>query len=164
MIKLKHVLVATDFSDPSQTALAYGRELARTFQADLHVAHVMEHIFALQSGGEIAVTDLSPIVQDLESAARKQLEASIGDDDRRELHARTALLSANNPAIGIVAHARDIEADVIVIGTHGRGALSKLLLGSVAERVVRIAPCPVLTVRHPQHEFVVPDALQVVRR
>jgi nucleotide-binding universal stress UspA family protein len=128
------------------------------------VVHVMEAMFGLQGGGEISVTDFAPLVHDLEAAARKQLEQAIGDDDRRELHARTALLTANNPAIGIVAHARDIAADVIVIGTHGRGALSKLLLGSVAERVVRIAPCPVLTVRHPQHEFVIPDALQVIQR
>jgi nucleotide-binding universal stress UspA family protein len=164
MIAIKNVLVATDFSEPSKTALVYGRELARTFGAALHLVHVMETMFALQSGGEIAVTDFAPIVHDLETAARKQLEASLGDDDRRELHARTALLAANNPAVGIAAHARDIQADVIVIGTHGRGALSKLLLGSVAERVVRIAPCPVLTVRHAQHEFVVPDALQAVQR
>jgi nucleotide-binding universal stress UspA family protein len=50
------------------------------------------------------------------------------------------------------------------MGTHGRGVLAHLMMGSVAERVVRIAPCPVLTVRHPQHEFVTPDALVVVAR
>jgi nucleotide-binding universal stress UspA family protein len=54
--------------------------------------------------------------------------------------------------------------DIIILGTHGRGALAQLFVGSVAERVVRTAPCPVLTVRHPEHEFVLPDALQTVAR
>ncbi len=52
----------------------------------------------------------------------------------------------------------------IVMGTHGRGAITRLLMGSVAERVVRSAPCPVLTVRHPQHEFVMPDLLTTTAR
>jgi nucleotide-binding universal stress UspA family protein len=58
-----------------------------------------------------------------------------------------------------VQYARDESIDLIVMGTHGRGPFSHLLMGSVAERVVRAAPCPVLTVRHPEHEFVGPDAL-----
>jgi nucleotide-binding universal stress UspA family protein len=63
-----------------------------------------------------------------------------------------------------VTYAKDVKADLLIIGTHGRGAMAHLLMGSVAERVVRTAHCPVLTVRHPQHEFVVPDALQVTER
>ena len=162
MISLKNVLVATDFSEPSATAMNYARELARTFGATLHVVHVVENVYAHSAGGELGVTDFAPFMQDLETAARTQLEATVGEDDRRELRARTALLTANSAAVGIVAHAKDIGADILVVGTHGRGALSKLLLGSVAEKVVRMAPCPVLTVRHPQHEFVLPDALQKV--
>jgi universal stress protein A len=58
----------------------------------------------------------------------------------------------------------NIRIDLIVMGTHGRGALAHVVLGSVAERVVRLAPCPVLTVRNPEHEFVRPDALTVAAR
>jgi nucleotide-binding universal stress UspA family protein len=61
--------------------------------------------------------------------------------------------------MAIVDFAKEINVDLIVMGTHGRGAVAHLLMGSVAERVVRTAPCPVLTVRHPEHEFVHPDAL-----
>jgi nucleotide-binding universal stress UspA family protein len=62
-------------------------------------------------------------------------------------------------SLTIVDYARDHDVDIIVMGTHGRGALGHLVMGSVAERVVRLAPCPVLTVRHPEHEFIRPDAL-----
>ena len=60
------------------------------------------------------------------------------------------------PFVEIIHHARDHDVDLIVIGTHGRGAVQHALLGSVAEQVVRTSPCPVLTVRHPEHEFVMP--------
>jgi nucleotide-binding universal stress UspA family protein len=65
-------------------------------------------------------------------------------------------------ARAILEYARDAHVDAIVVGTHGRGKLAQLFMGSVAEKVVRYAPCPVLTVRHPEHEFVLPDALQTV--
>jgi nucleotide-binding universal stress UspA family protein len=67
--------------------------------------------------------------------------------------------TAVSPAESIVEHAKTETIDVIVIGTHGRSGFSRVLMGSVAERVVRLAPCPVLTVRHPEHEFIAPDAL-----
>ena len=72
------------------------------------------------------------------------------------------LITSNSPALAIVDYARQERINLIVTGTHGRGAVAHLLMGSVAERVVRTAPCPVLTVRHPEQEFVVPDALVAV--
>jgi nucleotide-binding universal stress UspA family protein len=69
---------------------------------------------------------------------------------------------SGTPALAIVTYAKDANLDLIVMGTHGRGGMAHVLMGSVAEKVVRTAPCPVLTVRHPEHEFVLPDALQVV--
>ena len=164
MITLKHVLVATDFSQPSESALDYGRAFARTFNARLHVGHVVENVFTRIAPGDYGIANVDAIMQSLEQAARKQLDAIVGEDDRRELQAKTALLTSNSAALGIVEYAKDAHIDLIVMGTHGRGALSKLLMGSVAERVVRTAPCPVLTVHHPEHEFLAPDALQVVTR
>ena len=68
------------------------------------------------------------------------------------------------PAVAIADYARQHGIDLIVMGTHGRGAVAHVLLGNVAERVVRTAPCPVLTVRNQEHEFVLPDALVAVSK
>ena len=159
MIALKKVLVATDFGPASESALRYAQALARSFGAQLHVLHVVENILTRgMSGYEYAA--MSPeFQQDLERASRKQTEALVTDEDRRDLHAIAATVTSNHPAVAIVEYARDKDIELIVIGTHGRGALAHLFMGSVAERVVRLAPCPVLTVRCPEHEFVLPDAL-----
>lgn len=154
MILLKKLLVPTDFSEPSKAALAYARELARQFGATLTVFHAVEPIAVY--GGEIAVYE--PKVQDeLEAAARQQVEALLGDDDRQALGAQAIVVTAGFTAGAILDCARSIEADLIVLGTHGRSGVTHLLLGSVAERVVQRAPCPVLTVHHPEREFVVPN-------
>jgi nucleotide-binding universal stress UspA family protein len=73
-----------------------------------------------------------------------------------EKHTVVRELRKGSPFLEIVRYAKDKNIDLIVLGTHGRSGLSHVLLGSVAERVVRKAPCPVLTVRHPEHEFVMP--------
>jgi nucleotide-binding universal stress UspA family protein len=164
MIRLKNVLVATDFSEPSNAALNYGRELARTFGAKLRVVHVIENVFATTVGVEGYFANLPELQYEIEESARKELDAAITDEDRRELNAEPVLLTSSTPALSIVSYAKESAADLLVMGTHGRGGLAHALMGSVAERVVRMAPCPVLTVRHPEHEFVFPDALVAVTR
>jgi nucleotide-binding universal stress UspA family protein len=158
MIRLKNVLVATDFSETSEAALAYGRELARTFGAKLHLLHVADNIM-LRYAFDGSLIMPPEIQTDFENATRTHLERLLGEDDRRELGAVAVLRTSNTPADSIVDYAKDAAVDVIVMGTHGRRALAHLLLGSVAERVVRTSPCPVLTVRHAAHEFLAPDAL-----
>ena len=158
MIALQRVLVATDFGDASETALSYGRALTRAFGASLAVLHVTDNVMLNSVGIEGYVA--APEAQfAIEESARKQLAALVTESDRRELRATTALRSSNATALAIVNYAREINADLIILGTHGRGAMAQLIMGSVAERVVRTAPCPVLTVKHPEHEFVIPDAL-----
>jgi nucleotide-binding universal stress UspA family protein len=71
------------------------------------------------------------------------------------------VVASNAPALTIVNYAKETGVDLIVMGTHGRGPMAHLVMGSVAERVVRLAGCPVLVVRHPEHEFVLPDTLAV---
>jgi nucleotide-binding universal stress UspA family protein len=164
MIALKTVLVATDFSEPSDAALAYGRELARTFHAELIVFHVAEDMAARAYGADGFVFFEPTLQHDLEAAARKQIDALVSDEDRQLLGATTIVRTSRAPALAIVQYARDAGVDLIVMGTHGRGGMAHLLMGSVAERVVRTAPCPVLTVRHPEREFVLPDALVAVAR
>lgn len=148
MIALRDVLIATDFSDAADRALAYGRELARTFGATIHVIHVIENSF-------LRATAVDPEVR--KAMAADTLNQRLTDDDRRTLRARTVLNVSDHPADAVVHYARTGKIDLIVVGTRGRGVASQLLVGSVAERIVRMAPCPVLTVRSTQHEFVYPN-------
>jgi len=164
MITLKRILVATDFSEAADAALAYGRELARTVDARLDVLHVAANVFARAVGVEGYVAAYPQIQREVDDAARNQLDRLVTDEDRALLDARAVIRTSNSPAAEIVAYAREAGVDLIVMGTHGRGAMAQLLMGSVAERVVRTAPCPVLTVRHPEHEFVLPDALVAAAR
>jgi|SRR5262245_22502460 len=164
MIALKTVLVATDFGPASESALRYGRALARGFGATLHVLHVTENVFARAMDGYGYAAIPPQVQEDLERAGRRQTEELLDDEDRRELHAIAVTATSNSPANAIVTYAAANRIDLIVMGTHGRGPISRLFMGSVAERVVRMAPCPVLTVRNPEHEFVLPDALVAVSR
>jgi nucleotide-binding universal stress UspA family protein len=163
MITLQKILVATDFSEPSTAALAYGRELARSFGAALTVLHVVDDTMARAYGIDGGVLLADPGLQlQLEANALTQVDALISDGDRRQLKAGGAVVSSMTPAAAIVTYADRLNIDLIVMGTHGRGGFAHLLMGSVAERVVRMAPCPVLTVRHPEHEFVLADAMVAV--
>jgi nucleotide-binding universal stress UspA family protein len=121
----------------------------------MHVADDVMVRFAAE--GTIAV--LPELQTDIEKSARDRLDAVVTDEDRTQLRAKPVVATSLAPAERIVHYAKEHGIDLIVIGTHGRRALAHLLMGSVAERVVRTAPCPVLTVRHPQHEFIGPDAL-----
>ena len=161
MIKLKNILVATDFSEPSESALEYGRALALNFGARLHVLHVVE-VPVFSAGADGAAFDFALIKKSLEDDAHQKLADILGPDIGQPPATTTVIRTAPSPAIVIADYAKESNVDLIVMGTHGRGLLAHVFMGSVAERVVRIAPCPVLTVRNPEHEFVFPDALQTV--
>ena len=162
MITIKRVLVATDFSSVAETALVYGRQLARTFGAQLQVLHVVDDFSRFNYADGAGLLPPTAFREEIERAGREKLEALMRDDDRRELRAVTVLRQGHSTAKEIAQYANDAAIDIIVIGATGRGALDRMLMGSVADKVIRQAPCPVLTVHHPEHEFVGPDALQVV--
>jgi nucleotide-binding universal stress UspA family protein len=163
MIVLKNILVAVDFGEASDAALAYGRELARTYKATLHLLHVADDVY-VRLGGDAYAPALPNLQQEIEQAARRHLDQLAVDDDPYPVPVRKTVISSAATAACIVHYAQEAAVDLIIVGTHGRGAVAHLLMGSVAERVVRTAPCPVLTVRHPAHGFVVPDALTTVAR
>ena len=154
MIAFTHILVATDFSEASDAALAYGRALTRSLGATLHVLHVVGNLTGLVYGTDGYATTLPGIQRELENTARRQLDdllAAPENNDEAPIAEKRVLknlICSNAPAQAIVEYAGREQIDLIVTGTHGRGAVAHLLLGSVAERVVRLAPCPVLTVRH----------------
>jgi nucleotide-binding universal stress UspA family protein len=151
MIAMKKVLVPIDFAEASDAALIYARNLAKTFGADLHVMHVMENLFLRPMANNPAA---------IEAGIANRLSERITDDDRKNLHAVAVMRKSDTPAEEIVRYAEEEKVDLIVMGTHGRVKVAHLLMGSVAEKVVRTAPCPVLTVRHPEREFVVPDNVE----
>lgn len=153
MIKVTSILVPFDFSDTSKSALTYGRNLARAFGAQLHVLHVADVIST--SAAQFFPEGPGDPEARASHVAMGQLQSVLAAENLRD--ADTAVRVAPDAAIEIVDYAKDIHTDMIVIGTHGRTGVSRFLMGSVAEHVVRTAPCPVLVVRPSEHEFVLPD-------
>jgi nucleotide-binding universal stress UspA family protein len=134
------ILVATDFGQASDAALTYGRMLARTYGASLHILHVVENVF---------LRAMTADPRNIEALALRQLNERLIDDDRTAHRARVVETS-DDAAESILAYARREHISLVVMGTHGRRGMERVLMGSVAERVIRAAPCPVLTVRHAQ--------------
>jgi nucleotide-binding universal stress UspA family protein len=163
MIVLKNILVATDFGEASDAALTYGRDLARSYASRLHVLHVADDLM-VRFANEASMAVLPDVQKQFEDVARERVRALVTEEDTATLDARPAVITSIGIAETIVQYAKDHAIDLIVMGTHGRRALAHVFMGSVAERVVRTAPCPVLTVRHPEREFVAPDALVAVAR
>lgn len=162
MIALRSVLVATDFEDAAAVALTYGRSLARTFGATLHVVHVLDDIGSRAATMAGYGVDLGRVQVELETATQAKLDSLLWEEDRQDLKAQAVILTALNAASAIVRYAADHDVNLIVVGTHGRGVLAHALIGSVAERIVRTAACPVLCVRPRERDFVLPDALAKV--
>ena len=146
---ITRILVPVDFSPHSDRALRYAETLADRFGAALHLVHVVE--VPAMWGAEIYPTDLDVLVSDLAKNAEEHLASC-----RASVSASAPIttdVQVGRAATTIVQCASKTGADLIAMGTHGRGGLSHLFMGSVAERVVRTAPCPVLTVREPEDAF-----------
>lgn len=153
MAAFQRILLATDFSETSACAVEHAILMAKTFGADLHVLHVLETEIPMMVDG---LAYLPPnYFEEIEKAAAEKLEAVVTQPDRNKL-AVTLVMRRGAPFLEIVRYARDQKMDLIVMGTHGRGALAHVLMGNVAEKVVRKAHCPVLTIRHPEHQFETP--------
>ena len=164
MIALKNILVATDFGEPAEAALRYGRELARRFQASLHVLHVVDELAAHPVPGPGMPVDFGEMQTTLEQDARANLLRLVSEPDRKALRAHLEIAISAWPGQAILAYARDFKIDLIIVGTHGRRGLASFFLGSVNQQVTRAAACPVLTVRSHERDFVHPDALQTIEQ
>lgn len=156
MINLRTILVPSDFSECSDEAVQYGLELAHRFGASLHLLHVVADPAAQPWGAEAFSMPVLEVVEAWQKQAEERLQAAVPDADRDRV---TVVSVVATPCAEILAYAAAHAVDLIVMGTHGRSGISHLLLGSIAERVVRRAPCPVLTVRRPEHGFVETEAL-----
>ena len=151
MIALRKILVPHDFSDTSEAAVRYAIALAHNFGAQLCLLHVSD-----RAKFEMATEFPLGLDGTLDDAVRERLLKILTPREQIEFKPSFEL-RAGAPAAEIVKYAKEADVDLIVMGTHGRGFVAHVVLGSVAEKVVRTAPCPVLTVRNPQHEFVVAD-------
>jgi nucleotide-binding universal stress UspA family protein len=141
------ILVPTDFSEPSEAALDYAREMADKFGASLHVLYVFDAPFtAGPVSPEVFIADSPAAQAQLFEQARARLQHRVRPSDRVRYRATTEIVTGTS-AESIVTYSRERGIDLIVMGTHGRSGLSHLLMGSVSEKVLRTAPCPVMTVR-----------------
>jgi nucleotide-binding universal stress UspA family protein len=144
----KKILCPIDFSDASRAALETAADLARRFGATLTLLHAYPVPgYTFPDGSFVAS---SKMLDELADQARRHLEEWKAIADTLGLAGVEAVTAVGEPAHEIVTWAREKGADLVVVGTHGRTGLTHALMGSVAERVVRRSPCPVLTVRPPK--------------
>lgn len=152
-VELRRILFPTDFSEPAKQAQHYAIALADKFDSELHLLHVVPQITIplpeASSSWTLPESDLQQQVED----AQMRLLQEIGPQwiDR---HRAVQAVKIGYVVEEIVQYAKDEEIDLIVLGTHGHTGLTHLLMGSTAEKVVRLATCPVLTVHPKGHQFV----------
>ena len=155
-LKIAKILFPTDFSELAQGALPFAREMAGSFHAQLHCLHVVDEAYQYWSAMGPESIPVGPPIDDMVDLATTRMEKF------REEHLSgldqppTTQVAIGRPFSEIIAYARAPEIDLIVMATHGRGAIVHMLLGSTTEKVVRKAQCAVLTIRPDEHKFVMP--------
>lgn len=160
--EIKKILVPIDFSDYSKNALNYAADFAKLFKAEVTLIYVVEPVIYPPdfSMGQIAV----PTVDiELDKRAKEELENLAQKQIPRELKTKI-IVKTGKPFIEIIETAAEIEADLIIIATHGHSGVEHILFGSTAEKVVRKAPCPVLTLREPVKGFQYKEELSKVNK
>lgn len=149
MISIRRVLFPTDFSEPSEHAMNHALDFARLFKARLHLLHVVDESFQYWMASAPSGMPLGPSQDQVLSNSMQRMKDFVS---RRIPQTEADVVTSvtwGRPAAEILRHAKDQQIDLIVIGTHGRSGLAHALMGSVAEKVVRQATCPVLTIRAP---------------
>ncbi len=154
MLNLQRVLVPVDFSEFGRHALKYGCEFARRFGAELHLLHVVEDVYPIVPEAGLVMPAQGDYLAELQANARTSLDNVPPEEWRHNLPNVVRSVESGTPFLEIVRYASEHKIDLIVIGTHGRTGLVHMLMGSVAEKIVRKSPCPVLTVRPEGHDFV----------
>lgn len=146
-MEIKKILFTTDFSEGTSHALSYATDMSKKYGSKLHILHVVHNIF-IYPGLHIPHGSLDIVNKEMEEAAQKALRklAASACDECKEIESSVVL---GIPYEEILKYALEHDIDLIIIGTHGRKGLNRAILGSTAERVVRNAHCPVLTVRMP---------------
>ncbi len=154
MIKINKILTPIDFDfhgtktldleQPNVAALKYGCEFASRFDSELHVLHVVQNI-----------SEIEMCTHESEKVETKKFNNLVIQPINPDVTV-VKEIRHGRPFIEIIKYAKEMDIDLIIMGTHGQKALQHLLIGSEVENTVRQSPCPVLVVRHPEHEFVLP--------
>ena len=149
MIDIKSILAPSDFSTHAEHALKYAGELAKNLKAKMYVLHVAEYS---NVGGDPDATELliPNYIPELEKRGKDQLDQITRRLREVGVDAHSVFV-AGRAYQDIARMAKELNVDLIVLGTHGRTGFSHLFFGSTAEKVVRLCPCPVLTVKHPDY-------------
>ncbi len=155
MISLKRILLPTDFSENSVHAQKYACALVEQFDAELHLLHVFQDLAGIISDPVFGTPIGECIQQDSRETAEERLRTMLDPKWSEERHVVCAT-AQGTPFLEIIRYAKRNDIDMIVATTHGRSGLSRVLLGSTAEKIVRKTPCPVMVVRSTGHQFVVP--------
>jgi nucleotide-binding universal stress UspA family protein len=144
-MEIKRILFPTDFSEGALNALPYAIDLAKSYGAKLHLLHVVYDI-ATASGLYVPHISVDELYKELDTSAQKELE-KFGATAKKDIKDVEYTVIRGVPYEEILKFAQEKNIDLIIIGTHGRKGLDRVLFGSTAERIVRNALCPVLTVR-----------------
>ncbi|GIX03169.1 MAG: universal stress protein [Planctomycetaceae bacterium] len=155
MIELQRILYATDLSQPAAAALKYACGLAEKFQAELHVLSVIQDVALVSPDPNMPWLVPASNLEEVRQAVTEAL-SKIPDPAWQAPRPVIREIRIGIPFLEIIRYARDAQIDLLVIGTHGRTGLVHMLLGSTAEKIVRKAPCPVLTVHPEDHTFTMP--------
>jgi len=153
-MQIKTILFPTDFSNGARAAMDHALSLARDYKARLILLYVIQDISIAEwyIPSALSVTDL---LEDMQKSAWKEMD-KWGAEAAAQVKDKETMVVRGVPFVEIIRTAKDKNADLIVIGTHGRTGIDHMLFGSTAEKVVRKAPCPVLTVRVAGKEFKMP--------
>jgi universal stress protein A len=150
VLEIRTILAPTDFSQHAEGAIRYACGLAERLGATLHLLHVLPDVIVPVGPDPSLVTAVPPeYYSETEAQSREALERVVQPDWAKPA-GLVVEVRWGDPVDGVVSYARDRGIDLIVLSTHGRTGLSHVLMGSVAERILRDAPCPVLTIRNPK--------------
>jgi len=155
MIKIEKILFPTDFSEHSKHAFSYAVSFAKEYGARLYMLHIVEDVQYLANAYMFDVP-IMPSFADMEQSRLKEMQEFIDRETADSSISIEKMIKHGRPFIEIIQTARDENIDLIVIATHGRSGLEHVFFGSTAEKVVRKAPCPVLSIRMPGHGFIMP--------
>ena len=155
MIKIEKILFPTDFSEHSRHAFSYAMSFAKEYGARLYMLHIVEDVQYLANAYMFDVP-IMPSFADMEQSRLKEMQEFIDREAADSSISIEKMIKHGRPFIEIIQTARDENIDLIVIATHGRSGLEYVFFGSTAEKVVRKAPCPVLSIRMPGHGFIMP--------